>query len=393
MSVNRERLVGLDFLRIISILIVVVILHIPANYGFNFYNELDEYTGWFLYTFCTYIAMGSFTFLSGFGLFSQESNRNINTVEKFSKFVKKRFFRIFPLYWIALMIFIIIFDYTDMNILYLFSHFLGLQIIVAPNFSLPIWTLWFIGVITIYYLIFIILSFMNSLKKIIPTSLIIFVFFLIVNLIFGLVEYRFFLYYFTFIAGIITASMYVNPQYKLIKESLMNKNILIPEILILGIAILSWVAFQSYTKILYSNPESVPIGMLFNLNSNFNESIARILFVDMVIVCYIAFMVSSFHLLARVILLIDTQDYINKAFALVAYSTFCVYLFHRPFLLALKEILLGIFSIDPTSKSNSGLMILSIPFLFMLSFFIQKAVDKGLPKINTGLRRNTLISN
>jgi peptidoglycan/LPS O-acetylase OafA/YrhL len=391
MSVIREKLVELDILRIISILIVVVIIHLPTNYGYNFYDELDDYTGYFLYTLGMYIALGSFAFLSGFGLFSQESNRNINTFDKLFSFIKKRFLRIFPLYWIALIIFIIIFEYTGKNILYLFAHFLGLQIIFAPIFSLPIWTLWFIGLIIVFYLIFIILSFMSSLKKIILTSIVIFLFFMIVNLNFGLVEYRFFLYYFTFIVGIITASIYVNPQYERIKEYLMNKSILIPEIIILLIAIISWVSYQSYTKLFYSTPESIPIGMFFNLNSNFNESIFSILFVDLIIVCYIAFILSIFHLLTRLISLIDNQCYVNKGVSLIAYSTYCVYLFHRPYLAALQEMMLSIFSIDTTTKSNSSLMIFAVLFLFILSFFIQKAADIGLSKINAALNRTNLI--
>lgn len=232
-----DRLPELDILRIVSILIVVILIHIPNNYAYPFYIELNQYTGFLLHTLGIDIAMGSFVFLSGFSLYLNKDNRNINSPNRLKNFLKKRFLRIFPLYWIALIVFLILIADPDMNFMFTLAHVFGLQIIVAPMYGWPILTLWFIGIIVIYYLIFIILSFMGSLKKIIPSALVILFFFVILNLYFGLVEYRFFLYYIIFIAGIIGADIYISPQFKKTKEFLINKNRFIPLILISFIAV------------------------------------------------------------------------------------------------------------------------------------------------------------
>lgn len=187
-------------------------VHIPNNYAYSFYIDLDYYTGFLLHTLGINVALGSFTFLSGFGLYVQKSNRNINNKEKIKIFLKKRLLRIFPLYWVALIVFLICFDfYWGLDIIYLGIHFFGLQIIVAPRYGAPIWTLWFIGIIIIYYLIFIFLSYLDSLKTIIPASLVILIFFLFLHFNFNLIEYRFFLYYLMFIVGIIATNIYNSP--------------------------------------------------------------------------------------------------------------------------------------------------------------------------------------
>jgi hypothetical protein len=93
-----------------------------------------------------------------------------------------------------------------------------MQIIVAPEFGPPMLTLWFIGIIVVYYLIFLFLSYLGSLKKIIPGALVILFIFVYLNIMFGLVEYRFFYYYLFFIAGIVMANLYTSQLFSRVKE-------------------------------------------------------------------------------------------------------------------------------------------------------------------------------
>ncbi|MHA2033618.1 MAG: hypothetical protein ACW99Q_29975, partial [Candidatus Kariarchaeaceae archaeon] len=95
-------------------------------------------------------------------------------------------------------------------------------------------------------------------------------------------------------------------------------------------------------------------------------------------VAYIVFMLAVFNLLIRALALIIDRRYIVKAFAIGAYSTFAVYLFHRPFLITFNSIMLDMFNIDMLSKSNFYFIFLSIPMLFLLSFLIQKTADKSI---------------
>jgi len=76
-----ERLTELDILRLISILIVVILIHIPNDYAYSYYIELEQYTIFLFHTLGIMVAMGSFVFLSGFGLYLNKNNRKINTFE------------------------------------------------------------------------------------------------------------------------------------------------------------------------------------------------------------------------------------------------------------------------------------------------------------------------
>jgi len=386
LNVLKERMLEIDLLRIISIMIVVLMIHIPNNYGYNFYIELDRYTGFFLHTLGIDIALGSFTFLSGFGLYVQKSNREINSSEKLFAFLRKRFLRIYPLYWIALILFFIFFDfYWGMNVVYLVAHFLGLQMIVAPSFSSPIWTLWFIGIIVIYYLIFILLSYLGSIRKIIPGSLIILAFFLFLHFNFNLVEYRFFVYYPTFILGIITAEIYISPYLSKTKENITNIHHLIPLIIIICSVIIGWILYTSLARLTYltylRTYRTQFLGSIVNQQLTVFEFVTIILLTDYVILAFIVFILAIFNLSIRVSTLVIDKMHISRALFLVSYSTYAVYLFHRPFLISFNTLMLAVFSIDMLEKSNFYLTSISIPLLFILAFLIQKLADKGIPVV------------
>ena len=134
MNPLNHKLPEIDMLRIISILIAVLLIHIPLSYAYNFYLDLDQFGVFLVNNVGIYVSMGSFVFVSGFGLYLNPNNRNINSGKKLFTFLKKRFLRIFPLYWIAIVLFIIFVGYSNFDSLYLLFHFLGMQIIVTPYF-------------------------------------------------------------------------------------------------------------------------------------------------------------------------------------------------------------------------------------------------------------------
>jgi peptidoglycan/LPS O-acetylase OafA/YrhL len=387
LTTSREKLPEIDLLRTLAIMIVVLMIHIPNNYAYNFYVELDRFSGFFLHTLGIDVALGSFTFLSGFGLYLQKTNRNINTIEKLSHFLKKRILRIFPLYWIALVLFLIFFSdfYGGMNIVFLLFHIFGLQMMVAPLYGPPIWTLWFIGIIVIYYLIFILLSNLGSIKKTIPASLVILIIFLILHFNFNLIEYRFFVYYPPFILGIIVANIYTSPHYLRLKEFLTNKHLLLQPIIILCCTIIGWFLYTNLARFTYSeflsNFGTTFLPVILDQQVSFLEFSGAILLIDLIIVAFICFILAFFHLLVKIFTLFIDRNSITKALSLVAYSTYAVYLFHRPFLIIFDDFLmLQIFNINMFEKSNFYLILLSLPILFILAYLIQKASDKGISK-------------
>ncbi len=377
---ERKKLPELDILRIIAIFIVVVLIHIPNNYAYPFPMDYTPYQGFLLHTLGIHVAMGSLVFVSGFGLYLNKNNRSINNTKKLFGFFKKRFLRIFPLYWIALILFIIFFGYWDQGFFYIFAHILGIQMIVAPAYGWAIWTLWFIGIIVIYYLIFIILSATGSIKRIIPTALIILFMFAIINIYTGLFEYRFFYYYLLFILGIVSANIYTSSQYTQVKEFLTKKPKYLPIIVGFGTAALSIVIYLLLTQYCFSyfNSEygTTFLFQILDLQPSIIECAVAVLLTDLIILVYIIFIISLSYAFIKSFKLLLPRIKIDKAFSIVAYSTFCVYLFHRIFLIIYTSILSEGLNIDIFARENLYLVLLFVPFIFLFSYFIQKAYDK-----------------
>ncbi|MFW9819059.1 MAG: hypothetical protein ACFFE5_05565, partial [Candidatus Thorarchaeota archaeon] len=168
--------------------------------------------------------------------------------------------------------------------------------VVAPTYGWAIWTLWFIGIIVIYYLIFIILSFTGSIKWIIPSALIILLLFAIIHIYTGLFEYRFFYYYIFFILGIISANIYTSSQYTRAKEFLNKKPKYLPIIIGFGTAFLSIVVNLVLTLYCFSyfNSEygTTFLFLILDLQPGIIESVIAILLIDLIILVYIIFIVS-----------------------------------------------------------------------------------------------------
>ncbi|MFX0139570.1 MAG: acyltransferase family protein [Candidatus Hodarchaeota archaeon] len=393
---TTQKLPEIDILRIISILIVIIAIHIPLSYAYNFYFDLDQYGVFLVNNVGIFVSMGSFVFVSGFGLYLNPNNRNLNSSEKIFSFLKKRLIRIFPLYWIAIILFIIFVGYSDIDPLYLMFHFLGLQIIVAPYFGAPMLTLWFIGVIMIYYYIYIIINYLGSIKLIIPASMVILLFFLILNGIFGLVESRFFLYYLLFILGITTAHIYTSSFYKNVKDRLKSIKPVILLLVPLCCAFLGLIALTFLTQLCFStfNPDFLRYilarkpGRLFFLTITFSSSLffqlaTVILLLNLIMIFFILFSISSFSFVFRTFGLIFTKRKLESAVAITAYSTYSAYLFHRVFLTVFVAILTIALNLNMLELDNFYLVLLFVPFILIFSFLIQKAYDmicKSVPK-------------
>lgn len=380
-------------LRIISILIVVLLIHIPLSYAYNFYLDLDPFDVFLVNTIGINVAMGSFVFVSGFGLYLNPNNRKLNTGKKLPTFLKKRFIRIVPLYWIAIVLFLFFVGYLTIDPLYLLFHFLGMQIIVAPYFGPPMLTLWFIGIIVIYYLIYIILNSLGSIKLIIPASVGILFFFVFLKGFFGLVEYRFFNYYFIFIAGIIAAHIYTSPLYNRFKERLRERPREILLLIPLCTAIIGFITFHFLTQFTFFTiiPESGDID-LYGMNPDFFQLAAIIFMTNLIIMAFIVFAISSLNFIFRTFRLIFSKRKIESIVSLIAYSTYGVYLFHRVFLSIFIAILTFGLNIDMRELENLYLVLIFIPFIFLFSYLIQKAVDSVWKRASRHTNNNNLLT-
>jgi hypothetical protein len=257
-----------------------------------------------------------------------------------------------------------------------------MQMIVAPIYGWPILTLWFIGIIVIYYLIFIILSFTGSIKRLIPISLAILFIFAILNIYTGLVEYRFFYYYLFFILGIVSANIYTSSQYAKVKEFLKHKHKYFPLILAFGIAFLSFIIYTNLTQFCFSYFHSEygtqHLREIFDLQPGIIESATALLLVNLLILIYLIFILSLLYFVIASFKLLLPKRNILSIFSIVAYSTYCAYLFHRIFLSIYVSILYDGLNVAIFARENLYLVILFVPFIFLFSYFIQKGADNLL---------------
>ncbi|MHA1519106.1 MAG: hypothetical protein ACTSRK_02880 [Promethearchaeota archaeon] len=76
------------------------------------------------------------------------------------------------------------------------------------------------------------------------------------------------------------------------------------------------------------------------------------------------------------------KEKIDKVVSSLAYSTYGVYLFQRPLIIIFSAIVTGIFNINMYERANFYIALLFVPIMFLISYGIQKAVDRGLTKIS-----------
>ncbi len=190
MTEPKKRLIEFEALRGLSIVLLLT-LHseiIGASaFGFSL-DPLAKFVGAFL--------LGSFFFLAGYFMDSslQKSRDNI------LGFMRSRFIRIFPPYWLSMLFFIKLYTLKRIDLI---VYLLNLQAVFSPAFVKPLLTLWYISMLVVYYIIFgILLWRTRSNKSLLLSSIIIFAVVYILHLTSGLFDVRFFRYFFIFLAGV-----------------------------------------------------------------------------------------------------------------------------------------------------------------------------------------------
>lgn len=159
-SFPAKRLIEADILRAMAITMILV--HHAFDYFFletitspsiRSANELIGHLG-----------LGIFFFISGYLLY--HNNPKIASAGDILNFYRKRLLRIYPLYWMALIVSIFCLLYLDM---YLYNsadhsagnlivHFLGLQAFAGTSFIVY----WFIGLILVFYVLYPVIVFLSK---------------------------------------------------------------------------------------------------------------------------------------------------------------------------------------------------------------------------------------
>jgi len=197
------RLLFIDVLKAFSILLVIFVhmqnfLSAPIIANYSIFEILK------------FIPLACFTFVSGYAIY--ENNKTLRDGKEVLHFYKKRIVRIYPLYLLALFTFFLCFQVSGLfnpihySVPQWIINILCLQILLAPAFIDPIFTLWFIGFIMVLYAMYPIFSGCSGpLRKKLILAVSIFTVLAILHLALNIIDYRVLLYYFFFIAGIAAA--------------------------------------------------------------------------------------------------------------------------------------------------------------------------------------------
>lgn len=329
MTEPKKRLIEFEALRGLSIVLLLT-LHSEIIGASAFGVSLDplaKFVGAFL--------LGSFFFLAGYFIdYSLQKSR-----EDMFGFVKSRFIRIFPPYWLSMVFFIKLFTLKRIDLI---VYLLNLQAVFSPEFVKPLLTLWYISMLVVYYIIFgILLWRIRSNKTLLFVSAGIFALVYVVHLTSGLFDVRFFRYYFVFLAGVYFY------RFEDVRKYLLN----IPLLYCIIVSILSsWLFWL------------VQINELPMTNGIY------LLVVDFFILSWVLTWLSIFRL--------PIGSW--KIWALLSTASYFAYLFHRP----LWYVLQLVFDVnDWGGEAMFNFTIGSIVTL-VVGYFMQYAYDHLLAKLH-----------
>ncbi len=339
----QNKLTVFDWMRTFAILIIVF-HHLPG-YTFNYYDlnnfgiPLDLS---FLNVLNRYLGLSIFIFISGYLLNARRAPAyNSGSIKKF---ITKRWVRIFPLYILALGPFIYLYKVSQPE--RILVHLLGLQLITASPQKSPINTLWFVGLIVVYYSIFLIWKSqaLNSTQKLVfIVAFPVLVFF--ANSIWDIMDMRLLLYY-----GIFWFGIYCGTGKVLEKLP----HLFLPVASFLAVII----AFQ------LSGQTPLSIKEPYESLGNF-LAVNGIMF-SFVIFCYYAF--RKF----------PDQGPVFAWVEKVAYASYCVYLFHRPVFSVLVKVSDYIGLSDNLYVFTGLVIVLGLPVLFFGCLKAQQVYDRQI---------------
>ncbi|MDD4566795.1 Fucose 4-O-acetylase [Methanoculleus chikugoensis] len=199
-----NRIIVLDGVKAGAILLIVFI-HL---YNYLVYHPFTGHHG--LIALLSSLALAGFTFVSGYTIYA--NNSVIRTREEIIRFYRKRVLRVYPLYVVALATFFICFQVLrffpplDLSLIEWLINAFCLQVLLAPAFTDPVFTLWFIGFIVLLYLLYpAIIMFSRTTIGTILISGGIFALLAALHLTLNIVDVRLLQYYFFFVAGIVAA--------------------------------------------------------------------------------------------------------------------------------------------------------------------------------------------
>lgn len=202
-----SRIIEFDALRVIA-LFMILYTHSSSYIPLNLYLNV-------IFNSTALIGLSMFVFLSGFGLYTSVLSKGLTNFNPLD-FFKKRLLRIYPLYLLSIILYFVMFNFlkiyraVDLQPIWraIIGHLLCLQVIFYPKIP-QMMTIWFIGMIVPFYLLFIITAAL-PIRKFIIANVFIFLLLVFIKFIFEinnieLIDLRLIFYYPIFVFGSIVA--------------------------------------------------------------------------------------------------------------------------------------------------------------------------------------------
>jgi peptidoglycan/LPS O-acetylase OafA/YrhL len=384
----KNKIIAFDFLRALAI-IMIIPAHL-SNFLYSTYGKLG------LYAFDPYFAnmgLGLFIFMSGYLLYY--NNHSINSFQNIISFYKKRLLRIFPLYWAALAVFILVFSVfsSKLNSGFIFPnaqsafdvsnilvHILGLQILLAPYAS-PMLTLYFVGLIIIFYAIYpFIIMISKDEKSLLFVSFMIFLGFLFVSITFNIIDPRFFVFFPIFMFGILTCKRSLVEKSGTIEKKPFFQTLLaaLPIIFVLIVVLQSRTVLFLDPKVSLSidSAGSGTIGssMIISMLSgvarllDLNYNILKFLIDTVLLIIFTLIFCTLEYKFAMKFIDNKFPSSLSSLFTYIGTSSYCVYLFHRPFLALWNA---GTNFIGNLVLRDIIVLFVALPILFILCYHLQ----------------------
>jgi peptidoglycan/LPS O-acetylase OafA/YrhL len=283
-----------------------------------------------------------------------------NLLEKgeIKQFFYRRFWRIFPLYYLALIPFAYMFPGILSTAKAWIIHLLGLQLLLKTSDIPPMSTVWFIGLITVFYSLFVlyrvcILTPRKYLKVSGTIFLIIFPFityFLFAK--FEITDIRLFQYYGTFWLGIFCANNnFLENQNRLLSLSL------------LPIITISYFLLNRFWD-----------WHLADYTGNFFPDLILTIIVNIIDYSSVVFFYNACQFLTKYKPLNNFAEY-------VAFASYGMYLFHRPIWFTLRKVVIEGLEINNKQVIVAILIFLGVPVLIKFSHWLQSTYNQAVKKI------------
>lgn len=324
-------------------IIAILIYHLPG-YTYDFYdiNKLGiDIDSSVLRELSKYFGLGLFIFISGH--LANLKSRSFSDISTTKEYIANKVIRIFPLYYLALLIFCRIYNIHDP--LQVIVHFLGLQMVFASRAAKPLPTLWFIGLILIYYAAYIIF-WTKKLRVTIRASILVMlpVIIFMINRAFHIMDLRIVLYYGIFILGLYSG-----------RSDLFRR--------------ISW----AQTGITVT-----AFGLMVALSGDLTfatrpfSSVSSFLMINFLMFLFI-------NLTYKGCLFLSEKIKPHRIVEIVSYSSFCMFLFHRPVWSYMLKVLKAAQIAEGSIVSAGILALAGIPAIIVLSYSIQRIYDRLVP--------------